>query len=157
MPRARDEQGAPREEPQGTPRVRDLHDTSDIRFVMVELGRLTERLDVLTSAIEKQSAAFEKASEKQTADFKERFVEVRSDAKEVRDKLHEVDKSIATFKGGLKIIHLLYAAGLVLMSVFLAWYLRPAPQPATLQAVSPASEAPDQKTEAAEATSTRAR
>lgn len=45
--------GAPREFPVEQPR--DLHATTDIRFVMVEIGRLTATVDRLVSDVRSQS------------------------------------------------------------------------------------------------------
>lgn len=43
--------GSPDELPQGSPR--DLHPTSDIRFVMVEIGKLTSTVDGLVKSVDK--------------------------------------------------------------------------------------------------------
>lgn len=100
---------SPREEPQGNP-VRDLHPVADIRLVIVDLAKLTERIDNLI----------------------ERVGDLKVDGKETRDSLFEIKESIASFKGGMKVASALYALALVLVASFLAWFLRPdAPPPTT--------------------------
>jgi hypothetical protein len=113
---------------------RNLHDTSDIRFVMVEMGKLTERLDGLVAAVDKLPPAIEKSAEKHTADMKERFVEVKADLKESREKIQGLANDISAFKGGLKTAHLFYALALVAFGAFLTWYLRSPPQAPAPQA-----------------------
>lgn len=106
---------------------RDLHPTSDIRFVMTEVAKLTTRVDGLVASFEKLSPTFEKAIDRHAGDTKERFVELKSEAKETREKLQDVKESIATFKGAMKIFGGLYALALIVFGAFLTWYLRPAP------------------------------
>lgn len=133
---------------------RNLHDTSDIRFVMVEMGKLTERLDGLIAAVEKLPPAIEKSAERQTADMKERFVEVKADIKDSREKIQGLTNDISTFKGGLKTAHLFYALVLVAFGAFLTWYLRPTPQTHSPvpQVSTEGAETAVQKEGAAEAT-----
>jgi hypothetical protein len=55
--------GTPREYPQVTPPV-DLYPTSDIRFVMVELGKLSTKVDRLIDDVKTNSEKTSKLSEK---------------------------------------------------------------------------------------------
>ena len=93
-------QGAPGQLPQGSPA--DLYQMTDIRVVMVEMGKLTERIENLTN----------------------RVGELKDDGKETRDKLDEVKLGIASFKGAMKVWAGLFALGLVLIPVILGWYLK---------------------------------
>lgn len=107
MARPRDvgNQGAPRDGPRGNP-PRDLHPVADIRLVITDVAKLTERIDNLI----------------------DRVSDLRTDGKETRDKLYDVKESIASFKGAMKVFGGLYALALVLVAAFLTWYLRPGPQ-----------------------------
>jgi hypothetical protein len=107
---------------------RDMHPTSDIRFVMTEVAALKERVDGLIKSVEKIGPAFEKSADRQSADFKERIAEVKIDLKEGTVKLSEVKTSIDSFKGAMKVFGGIYAFALVVTAAFLAWYLRPIPQ-----------------------------
>lgn len=121
---------------QGTPR--DLHATSDIRFVMRETATLTERIEGLSKAIDKLGTSFEKSLDRHSADLKERLSELRTDHKETTTKLGVAKESIDSFKGAMKVFGGLYALALVLTAAFLAWYLRPT-------AVAPTASAPTAK------------
>jgi hypothetical protein len=107
---------------------RDLHPVADIRLVITDVAKLTERIDNLI----------------------QRVSELKTDGKETRDKLDNVKESIDSFKGGMKIVASLYALALVLVSAFFAWFLRPAPstaptQPTVLDRQNPGSPAPNEK------------
>lgn len=130
------EDSSPQEFAQTTPR--DLHPTSDIRFVMVEVSKLTERLDNLISTVEKLSPTFEKALDKHTTDVKERLTDMKADSKETREKLGTMKESIDSFKGAMKVFAGIYALALLLGGVFLTWYLKPMPvAPAPVAAQQP--------------------
>lgn len=109
--------GAPDEQPQGSPR--DLHPTSDIRFVIVEVSKLEERVAGLVAALEKLAPTFEKALEKHAADVKERVGEIRADGKENHDKLIEIEKSFSFVKGALWVFGGLFTIALVVIGVVL--------------------------------------
>ena len=125
----------PAEFPQTTPR--DLHDTSDIRFVMRDMGTLTERIDGLIKSVEKIGPASEKALDKHSTDVKERLAELKAEIKEGANNQRDMKSSIDTFKGAMIIMSGIYAAALALTAALLAWYLKapsqpPAPPAATL-------------------------
>ncbi len=89
------DQGVPTAEPQGTPR--DLYPTSDIRFVMMEVAKLTERLDHL---IKNQD-------------------ELKAGGRETRDRLFEIEKGISFVKGAMWVLGGLFALTLVVVGVIL--------------------------------------
>lgn len=121
----------------------ELFPTNNIRFVMWETAKLTERVDGLTKAVDKLGPAFEKALDKHAADIKERISDVKADGKETSKKLGEVKESIDSFKGAMKVFGGIYALALVLVAAFLAWFLRPvSPAPAP---VSPSTVVPSQQ------------
>lgn len=132
------EDSSPQEFAQTTPR--DLHSTSDIRFVMRETATLTERIEGLTKAIDKLGPSLEKALDKQAADLKERIADIKADSTKTSDKLETVKTSIDSFKGAMKVFGGLYALALVLTAAFLAWYLRPAPASVVSPAITPAQD-----------------
>jgi hypothetical protein len=131
---------SPADFPQTTPR--DLHDTSDIRFVMRDVATLTERIDALTKAVEKIGPSFEKALDKQMVDMKERFSELKAEIKESNGKQVEIKSSIDTFKGGMKVLGWVYALALTVVTLFLAWYLKTPEQPIA-PAIAQAQQNPD--------------
>ena len=148
------DQGAPRELPQGTPR--DLHPTSDIRFVMTEVAALTERVNGLITTVDKLTPAFEKALDKQSADVKERIADLKADGTKTRDKLVEVEKNISSFEGSVRVFGKIYALALVVVAALLAWFLKPVTPPtaAADQTTSSLSDdAAPQENAVAEATS----
>jgi hypothetical protein len=89
------DQGAPGELPQGSPR--DLHPTSDIRFVITEVAKLTERIDNLI----------------------DRVGDLKSDGKETRDRLFSIEKSISFVKGAVWVLGGFFALSLVVIGVLL--------------------------------------
>ncbi len=95
----RGSEGAPQELPQGSPR--DLHPTSDIRFVIVEVAKLTERIDHLI----------------------DRHSELKSDAKETHGKLIEIEKSISFVRGAIWVFGGIFALALVILGAVVAWKL----------------------------------
>lgn len=97
----RTDEGAPREQPQGTPR--DLHPTSDIRFVMTEVAKLTERIDNLI----------------------ERVGDMKGASKETSDKLVDIEKSIAFVKGAVWVFGIFFSIALVVIGVVLRHILSP--------------------------------
>jgi hypothetical protein len=133
---------------------------ADIRLVIADVAKLEERIGGLTTAVEKLGPAFEKALEKHAAEVKERIGDIKTDAKETRDKLDLVRTDIATFKGAMRFAAAIYALGsavfTALLVVLLTWLLRPTTPPQT--PAQPAVAAPSQaapagpKNEAAAAT-----
>lgn len=87
-------QEAPPEEPQSSP-PRDLYATSDIRFVMTEVAKFGERIDNLA----------------------ERLADLKSDGKETRDRLLEIEKGISFVKGAMWVFGGLFAIALVVVGV----------------------------------------
>ena len=119
MGRARggSDEGVPRDEPQGQPR--DLHPTSDIRFVIVEVSKLEERVSGLTSAVEKLPSSFEKAFDRHAADVKDQITELKSDSKEHRNNVHDIQKSISFVKGAMWVFGGLFTIALIIMGILL--------------------------------------
>ena len=71
--------------------VRDLHKTTDIRFVITELGKLTERIDTLVRLNEKQEGRDDKASDK----LEQKFDKVDGRLRKIEDKAMYVAGAIA--------------------------------------------------------------
>jgi hypothetical protein len=112
---------------------RDLHPVADIRLVITDVAKLTERIDNLIV----------------------RVGELRTDGKETRDKLDEVKDAVASFKGAMKIVASLYALALVLTGVFFTWYLKQSvltQAPASQVVAAQSQEAAGQEKGGAEAT-----
>lgn len=105
----------PEEFAQSTPR--DLHATSDIRFVMRETATLTERIEGLTKAIDKLGPSFEKALERQATDIKERLSELKTDLKETDRKVGEFEKKVSFVRGAMWVLGGIFAIGVVLLGV----------------------------------------
>lgn len=133
----------PQEFPATTPD--ELFPTNNIRFVMWETAKLTERVDGLTNAVEKLGPGFEKALDRHTADLKERLADLTATSKQHAKELGEVKSSIDTFKGAMKVLGGVYTFALVVMGAVLAWALRPVePAAVPASAVPTASIAPSQ-------------
>lgn len=92
-------QGAPEEQPQGQPR--DLHPTSDIRFVMTEVATLTERISNLIDRVDG----------------------LKDDGKDAKTRLHEIEKSISFVKGAIWVFGALSGVALLILGVVLKKYL----------------------------------
>ena len=93
--RSDSDQGSPVNEPQGTPR--ELHPTSDIRFVMIEVAKLTERIEHM---VKKQD-------------------ELKADGRETRDRLFEIEKGVSFVKGAMYVLGGLFTLALVVIGVLL--------------------------------------
>jgi ElaB/YqjD/DUF883 family membrane-anchored ribosome-binding protein len=122
----------PEEFPQVEPTT-ELHPTNNIRFVMWEVARLTEKVDQLSTSIDKLAGTFEKASDKQTAalkdgladhsaDVKERLNElkapideIKADVKEAKKDLIDVGKKVAFVKGVTWVLGGMFAVGVVIL------------------------------------------
>lgn len=118
----------------------ELFPSNNIRFVMWEVAKLTERVDALAKSIDGIGPAFEKALDKHSSDVKERLGEMKTDGKTSSDKVANLKESIDSFKGAMKVLGGIYALVLILAAAFLTWYLRPAPiqlQPATSGIATP--------------------
>lgn len=115
--RGSSEEGAPREEPQGPPR--DLYATSDIRFVMIEVSKLTERVDNLAATVVKLPGDLERILERHALDVKERIGELKTDVKETRTDVHDIQKSISFVKGVMWVFGGLFTIALVIIGVIL--------------------------------------
>ncbi|PBN44649.1 YtxH domain-containing protein [Sphingobium sp. D43FB] len=123
MGKQSDHNASPTEFAQASPR--NLYDTSDIRFVMMEVAKLTdaadrqaaanaklgERIDAqgekLTTSLDahgqKLTAAFERLSEKLTADLKDRTLEIKTGAKERADEIKkDLSEKATEIKGEVK-------------------------------------------------------
>jgi hypothetical protein len=96
---------------------RDLHATSDIRFVMRETATLRERVDGLTKAIDNLGPSFEKALEKHAADMKERATDLKVDLKATDAKVSDIEKAVSFVKGALWVLGGLFAVAVVLLGV----------------------------------------
>jgi chromosome segregation ATPase len=110
-----DNSQAPEDFPQTTPR--ELHATSDIRFVMRETATLTERIEGLTRAIDKLGPAFEKALEKHAADVKERLADLKSESKDSSGKIQDIEKKVSFVKGVMWALGGLFAIAIVILGV----------------------------------------
>lgn len=93
----------------------ELHPTNNIRFVMWEVARLTERLEALAKAFEKSAESSDRLADKQATslkdalglhatDIKERIAEVKVDVKEARNELREIDKKVAYVQGATRML-----------------------------------------------------
>lgn len=111
-------EGSPQELAKGSPR--DLHPTSDIRFVIVEVSKLAERVEGLAAAVEKVAPGLERALDKHAADVKERTTELKADAKEDRGKLTEIEKSMSFVKGAIWVLGGFFTLALVVIGAVLA-------------------------------------
>jgi len=96
---------------------RELHATSDIRFVMRETAALSERIEGLSKAIEKLGPGFDKALEKNATDLKERIADLKSDAKESVEKIREIENSVSFVKGVMWVLGGLFAIAIVILGV----------------------------------------
>ena len=106
---------SPEEFPQATPR--ELHPTSDIRFVIRETATLTERVDTLVKAVDKIGPALEKALEQSSIDAKERASEIKVELKEIGTKVHDLEKLVSTVRGAMWALGGLFAIALVIIGV----------------------------------------
>ena len=109
----------PPEEPRSLPQTEptELFPSNNIRFVMFEVAKLVERVDHLSSAIEKLPASFEKAIEKLGADQKERHSELKSDHKDTRDKVSKIESSVSFVRGAAWVFGGLFAILVVIVGV----------------------------------------
>ena len=112
-----------------------MHPTTNIRFVMWEVARLTERLESLAKVVEKASDAAEKSAEKQaanvkealglhSADLKERLAEVKADVKEAKAEIIALGNKVFLGKGALWVFGGIFALALVLITAF-ARFMKP--------------------------------
>ncbi|MBW6522516.1 hypothetical protein KZ810_03315 [Sphingomonas sp. RHCKR47] len=115
--RGRGEEGSPKDEPQGNPR--DLHPTSDIRFVMIEVAKLSERVDTLVADVGKVGPNFEKAAEALSKDLKERLAELKSEGKETTGSIKKIENDMSFFKGAVWVLGGIFALFLVITGVVL--------------------------------------
>ncbi len=98
------------------PPPRNLHPVADIRLVITDLAKLTERIDSLI----------------------EKVADLKADGRDTREKIVTVEKSIAGFEGSIKVFGRIYTLALVIVAALLAWLLRPAPQQPVAPALPPA-------------------
>lgn len=96
---------------------RDLHATSDIRFVMRETATLTERIEGLTKTIDRLLPSFEKAFEKHASEVKERLADLKADTKATDGKVVEIENKVAFVKGVMWVLGGIFALALVLLGV----------------------------------------
>lgn len=113
------------EQPQSVPQIepQELHPTNNIRFVMFEVAKLVERVDHLTKAIEKLPASMEKATDKISADAKERHVELKSEHKDTRDRVITIESKVAFVKGAVWVGGGLFAVCMVVLGVLTKYAL----------------------------------
>jgi hypothetical protein len=76
---------------------RDLHPVADIRLVITDVAKLTERIDNLI----------------------ERVGDLKADGKETRDRLFSIEKSISFVKGAMWVLGGLFTIALVVIGVLL--------------------------------------
>lgn len=105
-------QGPPVSLPEGNPQTSSMDHSWTLQAVMQmqkDLGVLGEKIDRM----------------------RDDFGEIKADNKETSLKLIEVQKSIASAEGALKVFGRIYALALVIVAALLAWFLRPYPPPST--------------------------
>ena len=112
---------------------------TDIRVVMIEVGKLqgemaslqsvvdkqSDRVDTslekhsaaLSASIEKAIDRYEKITERQTADLKERLVEQKADLKALDGKVDELRQKVSFVKGAMWVLGGLFALAAVLLGV----------------------------------------
>lgn len=111
------EKGPPASYPEGDPQGAPWDHSFTLQAVMQmqkDLGILGEKIDRM----------------------REDHADAKADGAKTRDKLADVEKSIASAQGALKVFGPLYALLLVVIAAFLAWFLRPVPV-TPLSAVTP--------------------
>lgn len=99
---------------------RDLHPVADIRLVITDVAKLSERIDNLIG----------------------RVSDLKADGKEAREKSDKMKESIDSFRGAMKVMGGIYAFALVLVAAFLAWFLKPVPAPVVAMPTAPLTAAP---------------
>jgi methyl-accepting chemotaxis protein len=135
-------EGAPGELPQGAPE--ELFPTNNIRFVIWEVARLTERVDNISAAVDKVGESIAKGFDRHSADLKERIGElkqpmvdlradvkerhselkkpiedVESDVKGLRTEIEEIGRKVAFVKGAMWVLGGLFAILLLVAAAFL--------------------------------------
>ena len=111
-----DASSVPQDFPETSP-PDELFPTNNIRFVMWETAKLTERVDGLTKAIEKLGPSFERALEKHAVDVKERIADVKADVKESSGKITDLEKGVSFVKGAMWVLGGLFAIAIVILGV----------------------------------------
>lgn len=124
----------PGELPQVTPR--ELHPTSDIRFVMLETQKLATLVDRLVTDVRALEAKVDPGQISRLADD---LKEVKADLKEVKGKVSAVEHSMSFVKGASWVVGILFAALLAIGGLTLNAVR--ALQPAPTAVVSTASAA----------------
>lgn len=119
---------SPKEFPQVEPSgVEELFPTNNIRFVIMETGKLIERVDGLSKAVDRLGPAAERLHDKHAADVKDWVRELKDASKTTNDNVAKLKESIDSFKGAMKVMNGVYALVLIIFGAFLTWLLRPAP------------------------------
>lgn len=99
---------------------RDLHATSDIRFVMVELGKYEARLGGVEKSLDKLGVTFETAVGKFEKTFDKHIDAITADLKEHREKLQEFERKVAWVKGAAWVFGILMLIVIPLLSAIFA-------------------------------------
>lgn len=110
---------SPEDFPQ-TPPPRDLHRTTDIRFVITEIATLTERVGTMQRTLAQLPELIEKALDRHSSDLKERIIELKSDFKETDGKVAEIEKKVAFVKGAMFVLGGIFTLSLVIVGVVAA-------------------------------------
>jgi len=85
----------------------ELFPTNNIRFVMWETARLTERVEGLTKAIESLGTGLDRSFDKHGAEMKERLGEIKSDLRDNAGKIDKLEDQVSRVKGAM------YAIGVI--------------------------------------------
>lgn len=106
----------PEEFPQVEPQ--ELFPSNNIRFVMWEVAKLTERVEALTKAIEKVGPAMEKAMDRHAADLKEKVGDLKSDLKETDTKVVAIEGKVNFVRGAMWVFGGLFTIAIVILGVW---------------------------------------
>lgn len=126
----------PGEMPQVTPR--DLHATSDIRFVMLEVQKLTTQVERLISDVKDQRADIKDLDRKVVA---QPFDRLTDDVKDVKGKVSEIEKKVSFVKGAMWVLGGLFALSVAIGGLYLN-YKRAAQTPTPAPLATPQAQAP---------------
>lgn len=101
--------------PQVTP-PRDMYATSDIRFVMLEVQKLTTQVERLISDVKDQRSDIKELDRKVVAQPMDRLVE---DMKDAKSKVSEIEKNVSFVKGAMWVLGGLLALSVTIGGLYL--------------------------------------
>lgn len=111
--------GTPNEMPEVSP-PRDIYPTSDIRMVMIELGKHDVRLQGAEDAIARLVLAVEKATDKLEAAIKEQASSIKDDVKDVKGDVDEIKSDVSYAKGAIKALSIIGPLLILILSAVAA-------------------------------------